>query len=229
MEISNPKSWARKNKRAFANKMVTASNALPHDEPAAFFMAGLPGAGKTEFTINLIQDLSLKVVRIDMDEIATHIDAYDPLHADAFREAATDVLNSVFDRATHRKVDFIMDGTFRSDSAIRNIERALQKDYTIRIFYIYQDPAIAWTFTQAREKIEKRAINRQGFINAYYEIHENIRQLFHKAYEQITVDLVIKNEANGVDEWHRNVSMQDIDHLVNTRYTKEELERRVQP
>jgi len=209
--------------------MVTASGTQAHDEPAAFFMAGLPGAGKTEFTINLIKDLALKVVRIDMDEIATHIDTYDPLHADAFREAATDVLNSVFDRSTHRRVDFIMDGTFRSKSAIRNIERALQKDYTIKIFYIYQDPVIAWTFTQAREKIEKRSIDRRGFIDAYYEIHENIRQLFAQEYSQVTVDLVIKNESNGVGEWHRNVSMKDIDHLVNTRYTKEELERRVQP
>lgn len=32
-------------------------------------MAGLPGAGKTEFVDSLIEELNLKVVQIDMDEI----------------------------------------------------------------------------------------------------------------------------------------------------------------
>lgn len=229
MAYFNPKAWARKNKNGFANKFVTAAKVEPHNEPAAFFMAGLPGAGKTEFTKNIINDLRLRVVRIDMDEIATHIDNYDPRHADAFREAATDMLNAVFDRTTHRKVDFIMDGTFRSRSAISNIERALDKGYTIKIFYIHQEPDIAWSFTQAREKVEKRAINREGFISAYFDIHENIRQLSRGGREGVTIDFVVKDAQNKVGAWHRNVSINDIDNIVNRRYTKEELERKVQP
>lgn len=229
MQLDNPKAWARKNKKDFANTMITVAGVVSHDEPAAIFMAGLPGAGKTEFTINLIRDLQLQVVRIDMDEIATHIKNYSPLHADAFREAATDVMNAVFDRATHRKVDFIMDGTFRSDKAITNIERALKKGYTVKVFYVYQEPDIAWSFTKDREKVEKRAIDRDGFIGAYFAIHENVRKLLAANYDGVTVDLVVKDKSNRAGTHYENVSMQDIDSIVNTRYTEDELERKVRP
>ena len=225
MTLSNPKSWARKHKKDFANKMITNAGVIAHPEPAAFFMAGLPGAGKTEFTVNLIRELDLKVVRIDMDEIATHIDAYNPLQADAFREAATDVLNAVYDRVLHRKVDFIMDGTFRSNKSLSNIERAIDKGYSVKVFYIYQEPNIAWSFTQDREKLEKRAIDLSGFMQGYFDIHDNIRKLNDEKFINLAVDLVIKDSSNKVGDWQRNISVKDIDRLVNTRYTKEELER----
>ena len=223
--IGNPRGWARRNKKAFANKMITDAQVVAHPEPAAFFMAGLPGAGKTEFTVNLIKEISLKVVRIDMDEIATHIDSYDPLQADAFRAAASDILSAVYDRVLHRKVDFIMDGTFRSPNSLSNIERALQKGYTVKVLYIHQAPDIAWSFTKAREKIEKRAIDRTGFIQGYFDIHDNIRSLNNENYTDVAVDLVVKDESNKVGLWYENISLQDIDQFVNIRYTKDELER----
>lgn len=225
MDIGNPRAWARKNKRAFANRMITNAGVKAHPEPAAFFMAGLPGAGKTEFTKNLVNDLGLKVVRIDMDEIAAQIDLYNPLQADAFRPAATDLLNAVFDKVLQRKVDFIMDGTFRSGNSLPNIQRSLSKGYVVKVVYIYQEPDIAWSFTQAREKVEKRAIDRSGFIQGYFDIHENIHQLNDDAYHGITVDLVVKNSKNKVGRWYRDVSIKDIDDIVNRRYTKDELER----
>ena len=223
--IGNPRAWARKNKRAFANKMITDTKVITHPEPAAFFMAGLPGAGKTEFTVNLIKEIELKVVRIDMDEIATYIDSYDPLQADAFRGAASDILNAVYDRVLHRKVDFIMDGTFRSSHSLSNIERALRKGYTVKVLYIHQAPDVAWSFTKARERIEKRAIDRDGFIQGYFDIHDNIRSLNNEQYAGVTVDLVAKDEANKVGLWYENISLKDIDQFVNTRYTRDELER----
>ena len=223
--IGNPKSWARKNKKSFANKMITDAKVVAHEEPAAFFMAGLAGAGKTEFTVNLIKELDLRVVRIDMDEIATHIDAYNPLQADAFRAAASDMLNAVFDRVLHRKVDFIMDGTFRSPNSLSNIKRALQKGYTVKVLYIHQAPDIAWSFTKAREKTEKRAIDRAGFTQGYFDIHTNIHSLDSEDYAGITVDLVVKDESNKAGVWHKNISLEDIDQFVNIRYTRDELER----
>lgn len=225
MNKAYPKVWAQKNKKTFANKMITESGVIQHPEPAAFFMAGLPGAGKTEFTKNLVSELELKTVRIDMDEIASQIDTYDPMYADAFREAATDLLNAVYDKTLSRRVDFIMDGTFRSDNSIKNVIRALNKNYIIKVFFISQEPAIAWGFTRAREKVEKRAIDRAGFIQSYFDIYENIKKLDGINHPNLTIDLVVKNETNEVGEWHRNISITDIDGLVNTRYNKQELER----
>lgn len=225
MGISNPKEWARKNKRAFANKVVTDAGVEPHDEPAAFFMAGLPGAGKTEFTENLISDLGLKVVRIDMDEIATHIDGYDPGQAHAFREAATDVLNAVFDRAAHRRVDFIMDGTFRSGSALGNLQRCVKKGYHIKLFYLHQEPSLAWEFTRAREKVERRSIDRGGFIDAYFEIFANLDLLAEANIPNLTLDVVVKDRNNKIGYWHENVRPNEIDEIIGKRYNRAQLER----
>lgn len=223
--ISNPKAWARANKKAFANKMITSAGVEPHDEPAAFFMAGLPGAGKTEFTKNLIGELSLKTVRIDMDEIATHIDGYEPQQAHAFREAASDVLNALLDRSLHRKVDFIMDGTFRSSKAIANILRCQEKGYIIKLLFVYQEPLLAWEFTKAREIVEKRAIDREGFIDAYFDIFSNIDQLATMNIANLTIDFVIKDADNTVGYWYQDVCADDIDKYIVKRYNRDELER----
>jgi len=228
MVLNRSKAWAHKNKREFANKMITDAGVIQHPEPAAFFMAGLPGAGKTEFTKNLIDDLKLRAVRIDMDEIAAHIVKYDPMKADAFREAATELLNAVLDKTLQRKVDFIMDGTFRTSHSLHNIERALKKGYVVKVFYISQEPEIAWDFTQDREKVERRSIGKEGFISGYADILFNIRALDSPDFSNVTLDIVVKDSANKVGSWHTNVSIKDIDGLVNTGYTKEELERKLQ-
>lgn len=205
--------------------MITRAGVIAHPEPAAFFMAGLPGAGKTEFTVNLLKESKLKAVRIDMDEIATQIELYDPMQADAFRPAATDLLNAVYDKVLQRKVDFIMDGTFRSQNSLSNVARALSRGYVIKVFYLVQAPDIAWEFTQDREKVERRAIDLKGFIQAYFDIHDNIKRLYEAAYMPVTLDVVIKDKSNKVGAWHQNISIKDIDALVNKRYNKEELER----
>lgn len=225
MKVINPEAWARKNKKEFANKMITRSGAPPKEHPAAFFMAGLPGSGKTEFTVNLINELNLKVVRIDMDEIATHIEHYNPAQADAFRHAASTLQHAVYDRTLHRKVDFIMDGTFRSDRALENIDRALKKGYAVKVFSIIQKPEIAWSFTLDREKVEKRAISRDGFIKSYFEIRNNLRKLSDPKYKDVTIDIVIKKESNQVGEWLNDIPASKLDTYVKKVYTEDELER----
>ena len=225
MVTSNPKEWARKNKKLFANRVVTAAGVQPHDEPAAFFMAGLPGAGKTEFTESLISDLKLKAVRIDMDEIATQIDGYQPQEAHAFREAATDVLNAVFDRATHRRVDFIMDGTFRSSKAINNLRRCAEKGYHIKLFYVHQEPLPAWEFTVTREKVEKRHIDKAGFIDSYFEIFDNLKAIEENNIPNLTLDFVVKDKTNKIGRWHENIQISEIDELIGEHYNRGYLER----
>lgn len=228
MSINNPKEWAKKNKKKFANKLITQSGVIPQSEPAGFFMAGLPGAGKTEFTTNLIADLKLNVVRIDMDEIATHIAGYAPEEAHAFKEAATDVMNAVFDRVKHRKVDFIMDGTFRSNKAISNVNLALQKKYIVKIFYLHQDPKIAWEFTKDREKIEKRWIQKDKFVDTYFEVQSNIIYLSKLSLPNVTIDIVVKDSNNKVGDWRENVNTEVIDELFKSSYTRSELQRIIQ-
>ena len=141
-------------------------------------MAGLPGAGKTEFSKNLIKLVDgAKAVRIDMDEIATQIKGYHPEIADEFRGQASKLMNGLYDKVLKEKLEFIMDGTFGSKSSIKNVERAINHGYTVKVIYIIQDPKLAWKFTLAREKVEHRSIsidvshtNRTSFKNLYKNI-----------------------------------------------------------
>ena len=66
---NNIKQYPDISKRVFIENFIAESGAKPNPKPTAVFMAGLPGAGKTEFTINLINIVDgAKAVRIDMDD-----------------------------------------------------------------------------------------------------------------------------------------------------------------
>lgn len=57
-------------------------------------------------------------------------------------------MEMLLDRALNKKMNIILDGTFGSKTAtMRNIERAVKKGYSIKIYYIHFDPILAWKFT----------------------------------------------------------------------------------
>jgi predicted ABC-type ATPase len=214
-------------KKVFVENFIKQSDAQSHSNPSAIFMAGLPGAGKTEFSENLIKlvdNTSTKAVRIDMDEIARQIKGYRPEIADEYRESATRLMNGIYDKVLKEKIEFIMDGTFGSKSSIRNIERAINHGYIVKIVYIIQDPKLAWEFTLAREKVEHRSINMDGFVKTYFNITDNILKVssLMKKYDKITVDIVIKNKENGIESWIPNVRS-GIDILLKTSYNNKTL------
>ncbi len=224
--VSEQRKWVKTHKRSLVDKIISDSGVVADSVSSAVFMAGLPGSGKTEFTKNLIKTSALKVIRLDMDEMATMIDGYRPEIANEYREAASELLNRLFDEVLKKKLDFIMDGTFSSDYALSNIERALKRNYSIKIIYIIQDPKIAWHFTLAREKVEHRAIDMNGFINSYFATIENLKEVMYKYkdYDKIVLDVVMKDENNNVGDRIKNVQIDGIDNLIKKYYNKETLE-----
>ena len=62
-------------------------------DPSAYFMAGSPGAGKTEYSKSFIEQLEAKfserkIVRIDADEVRDSIPTYDRTNAPLMQRAA---------------------------------------------------------------------------------------------------------------------------------------------
>lgn len=218
--------WVRKHKKLFARKLIRDAGVERSGEPTAIFMAGLPGAGKTEFAKNLIKNLGVKVIRLDMDEIAAQIESYSPQKADKFRVGASALLNRTFDKVVIGGYDFVMDGTFGGTSAVRNIDRVVKHGYAVKVIYVYQNPAVAWQYTLAREKIEHRAINMQGFVDSYFRTIGNLHGLKEHG-EAVKVDIVVKNDSNSVKEWRRNISVKDIDHIVKFEYNEKELKEKL--
>ena len=72
--------FARVNKKRLAKEITDITKYAPDDIPVSVFMAGSPGAGKTEYSKNLIQILEEnkkhKVIRIDGDELRQYIPGY---------------------------------------------------------------------------------------------------------------------------------------------------------
>lgn len=71
--------FAKANKKAIAKRLTDPTIFLPEDDPVSVFMAGSPGAGKTETSIELLelyQQNGNRVLRIDPDELRNELPGY---------------------------------------------------------------------------------------------------------------------------------------------------------
>jgi predicted ABC-type ATPase len=214
--------WAKAKKKQIAREFIRQIDYASSDEPSGIFTAGLPGAGKTEFTIELIKSIEPKPLRIDMDEIAQLIQGYKPKMADRFRGGASIIMSRIYDEVVKNKINFVFDGTLSSAGAISNIERALSHNYKVKVYYIHQVPNIAWQFTKDRELIEHRSIEIAGFKETYFKLHNNLKDLCNN-HKNVTISLVIKDENNKIGQLIENVDS-DLFNKLPAFLTLEELD-----
>ncbi|MEX1995486.1 MAG: zeta toxin family protein [Candidatus Saccharimonadales bacterium] len=220
MPQSDYTEWANKYKKRIAREFIRRAGFTPSDHPAGIFTAGIPGVGKTEFTVELLKEITNNPVRIDMDELACRVEGYRPEIADRFRGAASILLSRIYDEVIKNKIDFVYDGTFAHGRAMENLERAIRKGYKIKIYYIHQDPKIAWNFTRDRELIEHRAIDKSGFIETYKSLQKNLRLLCDN-YKDVTISLIIKDRDNKIGNRRENVD--DLFGIIPKFLTDEEI------
>lgn len=63
-------------------------------------------------------------------------------------------VEKLYDSALKNKQNLILDGTFAAyDKSFSNVQRSLKRGRVVEIFYLYQDPRIAWDFTKKREEL----------------------------------------------------------------------------
>ena len=229
MTIGSETAWARGHKDRLVGAILADYPLAVSDERSAIFMAGLPGAGKTEFANGLLQILQPgSMVRLDMDEIATKIEGYTPREADRFRSGASIILARAIDEVLRQKMNFLLDGTFGHKRAIENVQRALGMVYAVKIFYVVQDPRVAWNFTKQREKIEHRAISLEGFVNAFFNTPRNIFDLMSQKYDKMGVTIIRKDNTNAEVGRQENINLQMMGEFIRTeikQYDKDSLRR----
>lgn len=189
------------------------------------FMVGSPGAGKTEFSKEL-QGNTINVARIDADEIRNILPQYRGGNSYVFNAAASLGVDILYSYALKNKISTILDGTFQNyDKATMNIKRSLKRNRKITIFYVFQDPLVAWDFTQKREAVEGRHIPKEAFIKTLFAANENIKRIKNEYGDMVVINIVLKNIQNGNEAIYRNV--QDVDQYVKIEYTASELERNI--
>ncbi|MEK7178926.1 MAG: zeta toxin family protein [Patescibacteria group bacterium] len=93
--------FAKKNKVRIAEELTDPAKYEPEITPVSVFMAGSPGAGKTEFSKSLIEileaDQERRVVRIDSDEIRRLIPGYTGNNSHLFQGAISLVVEKMHD------------------------------------------------------------------------------------------------------------------------------------
>lgn len=223
--------FAKQHKKRLAEELTNTKIYLPDKVPTSVFMAGSPGAGKTEFSKLLINSLEKskdrRIIRIDGDEIRSLIPGYTGSNSYLFQGAVSLIVEKVHDCVLHQQQTFLLDGTFaKYDKAVDNIRRSLKKGRQVLVFYLYQQPEIAWKFTLAREVAEGRNIPKAAFIDQFFGARDTIVKLRKEFGSEVIIFLVKKDFLQDTVEMRRiQPDMSELDDSTADRYTKEELEQ----
>lgn len=215
--------FAKANKKRIAK---AATEDFPAEkDPVSVFMAGSPGAGKTEASLALLAEFEAdgaRILRIDPDELRHHFEAYNGRNAWLFQGAISILVDKILDYALERNLSFLLDGTLSNYArAERNVERSLAKRRDVQILYVYLDPLQAWKFVQAREALENRRIPVDRFIEQYFEARNVVNCLKRKFGKAISVDL-LKKPIDGSERLYR-AGIDAIDNHIPETYDRDTL------
>lgn len=221
--------FAKQHKIEISRRLTDPVLFPPSKSPVTIFMAGSPGAGKTEYSKNLLElfsNSSNHPVRIDSDELRSEIPGYTGHNSSQVQGAVSILLREMYERTLINKQTVIVDGTFSNyEKAKENVTRSINRQRKVFIFYIYQRPEVAWQFTLAREKVESRNIRKDVFIDQFIRVRETINQIQNEFKDQVSIFLVKKDyQTNNVESV--NILRQDpqgLDEQLPDRYTKEQI------
>lgn len=216
--------FIRKNKGLLYKKFAGDAASFSSLKPVTIFMAGSPGAGKTEISKSLINEFKKPVVRIDADEIRALCPGYTGSNAHLFQKASSIGVEFLYEHCLKRGLGVIIDGTFSHRQTVSNIERSLLKGRHPKIYFIYQDPKIAWSFTKKREITEQRRITKEVFIKGYLMSRIRVHEAKAQFGRQVELNLTIKDLSNeGAMSFHKDVL--SIDSYIGKVYSEDELKR----
>ncbi len=218
-DSNNAKKCIKDNKKLLIEKFAKLETVPSKENPFSIFMAGSPGAGKTEFSKAFIKsNLSISAVRIDADEIKKIIPQYNGHNSDVVQGASALGVEKIYDFVLKNNQNVIIDGTFANyNISYSNVKRSIKRNRIVAIFYIYQDPLIAWDFTKKREKLEGRYVPKEMFIKSFFTAKENVKRIKLDFKDKIEVFLIKKNCSNGIEKAWFNIK--DIDNHLKIEYT----------
>ena len=221
--------YAKANKAHIARRLTNTANFPKEENPVSVFMAGSPGAGKTETSIELLKKFEQDhILRIDPDHLRLEFSGYVGVNSHLFQRAVTVLVERIHDLALKNSQSFLLDGTLSNfNVAAKNVERSLSRGRVVQILYIYQEPSFAWQFVRAREAQEGRRIRSDDFVSQYFAARNVVQNLKVKFGKDIKIDLILKNIDNSDRKTFFNVdqidsyipekySLEDVKHLVLT-------------
>ncbi|MEY8537856.1 zeta toxin family protein [Lactococcus muris] len=213
--------YAKTHKNQLISDIVANKKRL--EDKTAVFMAGSPGAGKSEVAAS-VASIYPDYVVIDADYFRSKFPSYNGKNSSEFQKAASWLVEQAFKYMIEHGYSFILDATFALRSSNNNIKRALKNNFKTLIFYVYQEPLIAWDFTKKREEVEGRVVPKSTFVHAFFKARENIIKAKAK-YPDIELNIVLKDFNNDVADVHFDA--ENVELILTQNYTHEELEEKL--
>jgi predicted ABC-type ATPase len=219
-------SFAKSIKKEISLQYSDVNTYSSDDVPTSIFMAGSPGAGKTETSQNIKKKIEVegekKVLCIDIDELRKLFVDYSGKNAHLFQHSATLLADAIHDKALKNSLNFIFDGTFSQyEIAEKNIKRSLDRGRFVNIIYVYQEPVLAWEFTKKRELIEGRRVTKEKFIDQFIKSREVVENIKKRYGSKIRLDIVIKNIGKSDSKYFLN--QKDIKSVIKEKYSRQDL------
>lgn len=218
--------FIKRNKKLLIDTFASDEICPKQDAPFSIFMAGSPGAGKTEFCKNFIKAAKIKVVRIDADDIRDIIPSYTGKNSDKVQGAAALGVEKLYDYVLDKSKNCVLDGTFsKYEIASKNIDRSIRRGRGVLIFYVYQDPLVAWRFTKAREDLEGRRVPKGIFIDAFFNSKKNVNRIKELYKKDVKVFVIEKNTETNLYNFYPDIDQ--IDSFIKIPYTKTKLNKMI--
>lgn len=215
--------WVKDNKNFILKRFADTDVYLPEETPVTLFMAGSPGAGKTEVSTRLIEQFKMKPVRIDADEIRKICPGYNGTNSSVFQKAADKGVNFLYDHCLHKGISVVLDGTFAYGGAMDNVGRSLDRSRRVEIYFVYQNPIQAWNITKVRELAEGRNVPKDVFIRAYLTSRINVQNI-KDTYKESVILNVVFNDANK-ETFNLELNIARLDLSLPNEYSEDDLER----
>jgi len=229
--------WIRRepNKRTIISKFADPNTYPPTEHPLVTFMAGSPGAGKSEFVKSFKQSLEeitkARPVVIDPDAVREFLPGYTGKNSYLFQRPISIGVDDLFSFSLKHNQNIIVDGTFSDYTRARaNVVRVLNKYGVIIILYVIQSPEIAWAFTQLREVTEGRNIRKEDFISRFIGAKETVDKIKLEFKDRIRLNVIQKDyKDTKTNKQIANVfpNVKSIDECITFRYNKSDIERSI--
>jgi predicted ABC-type ATPase len=213
--------WAKANRTRLANEL-TATERYPGEQtPVSLFMAGSPGAGKTEAAQALAAELGDFLI-VDPDALRKYIPGYNGTNSWLVQDAVSRIVERILDKAIQQSQSFLLDGTLSNHAiAYRNVQRCLSKGRLVQIIFVYQEPIQAWAFVQAREATEGRKIPPLKFVDQFFASRDVVAQLKQEFGRDVKIDVILKNIDGSNRMYHANVS--ELESVVPLQYDRDQV------
>ena len=211
--------YVKANKAIFID--AVCGKATKTKQPMAVFMAGTPGAGKTEVAKSVMEFFDIEPCRIDADDFRALIPGYTGTNSDIVQPAASLAVDKVLDKVLDKKYSFILDGTFAIGKSVMNIKRALRRGFEVQIYFVHQEPKEAWEFTKIRERAEGRKVPLDTFVDAYFNSRLNVATVKQQFGDKVLLHVISKSYNANKETVYSNVD--DLEKILPALYNKDKL------